>query len=108
MSAHTGSQRLICKPKCSAITEHDSRGRVRVVPFQKVSLKGTLVKFCPSFSARSATKEGKSLRKLLKTKKEKKKTATIYTLTDYLDTDNTNDEVQLAHNEKNENIHKPT
>lgn len=27
------------------------RGRVRVVPFQNVSLKGILVKFCPNFSA---------------------------------------------------------
>lgn len=29
----------------------DSRGRVLVVPFQKLSLKGILVKFCPIFSA---------------------------------------------------------
>lgn len=29
----------------------DSRGRVLVVPFQNVSLKGILVKFCPIFSA---------------------------------------------------------
>ena len=28
-----------------------SLGRVLVVPFQKLSLKGTLVKFCPNFSA---------------------------------------------------------
>ena len=31
----------------------DSRGRVLVVPFQNVSLKGILVKFCPIFSALS-------------------------------------------------------
>ena len=28
-----------------------SLGLVLVVPFQKLSLKGTLVKFCPNFSA---------------------------------------------------------
>lgn len=42
----------------------DSRGRVLVVPFQNVSLKGILVKFCPIFSALSVGEEN-AMRKLI-------------------------------------------
>lgn len=39
----------------------DSLGRVLVVPFQKVSLKGILVMLCPSFSAFSLRRRKKAM-----------------------------------------------
>lgn len=46
----------------------DSRGRVLVVPFQNVSLKGILVKFCPIFSAISGV--GRIRKSTLSNKRE--------------------------------------